>query len=182
MHGRFPRIVETALKNRQFVIDGEAVPGVDGISDFSGLHSRRHDETVQLYAFDILALDGEDLRDLPLSTACTENLHPRPEDIEAATCDFAAERRLSANGTATAMREYGTLTEIHERAQVIALMRFYSTRWRPWNPEGRVMRGPSRQPAPAKPPREKPPPKREGRPPAREEPVYAQCRARVDAR
>src|SRR6266404_6257746 len=68
--GRYPLIVEAALKNRQtsFVIDGEAVLlGVDGISDFNGLHSRKHDEEVQLYAFDILALDGEDLRRLPLS-------------------------------------------------------------------------------------------------------------------
>src|SRR5713101_4607335 len=67
--GRYPLIVEAALKNRQtsFVIDGEAVLlGVDGVSDFNGLHSRRHDDEVQLYAFDILALDGEDLRRLPL--------------------------------------------------------------------------------------------------------------------
>jgi bifunctional non-homologous end joining protein LigD len=50
------------------VIDSEAVVlGVDGISDFNALHSRRHDEEVQLYAFDCLALDGEDLRALPLS-------------------------------------------------------------------------------------------------------------------
>jgi hypothetical protein len=33
-----------------------------GISDFDALHSRRHDDQVQLYAFDILAPDGEDLR------------------------------------------------------------------------------------------------------------------------
>jgi len=68
--GRFPWIAESALKNRhsQFVIDGEAVIlGVDGIADFNGLHSRQHDEEVQLYAFDILAFDGEDLRGLPLS-------------------------------------------------------------------------------------------------------------------
>jgi bifunctional non-homologous end joining protein LigD len=40
------------------VIDSEAVVlGVDGISDFNALHSRRHDEEVQLYAFDCLALD-----------------------------------------------------------------------------------------------------------------------------
>jgi bifunctional non-homologous end joining protein LigD len=66
---RYPLIVEAALRNRQasFVIDGEAVLlGVDGISDFNGLHSRHHDEEVQLYAFDVLALDG-DLRKLPLS-------------------------------------------------------------------------------------------------------------------
>jgi bifunctional non-homologous end joining protein LigD len=61
---RYPLIVQAALKNRQtsFVIDGEAVLlGVDGISDFNGLHSRRHDDEVQLYAFDILAVEGEDL-------------------------------------------------------------------------------------------------------------------------
>ncbi|MCP1766038.1 ATP-dependent DNA ligase [Bradyrhizobium japonicum] len=48
---RYPWIVEAALKNReqQFVIDGEAVVlGVDGASDFNALHSRRHDDEVQL--------------------------------------------------------------------------------------------------------------------------------------
>ena len=58
------RIVKVALKNRSnsFVIDGEAVLlGVDG------LHSRQNDVEVQLYAFDCLALDGDDLRKLPLS-------------------------------------------------------------------------------------------------------------------
>jgi bifunctional non-homologous end joining protein LigD len=67
---RFPWIVEAALKNRQkhFVIDGEAVIlGVDGYSDFNALHSGRHNEEVQLCAFDVLAMDGDDLRDLPLS-------------------------------------------------------------------------------------------------------------------
>jgi bifunctional non-homologous end joining protein LigD len=66
---RYPLIVEAALRNRctSFVIDGEAVLlGVDGISDFNELHSRKHDDEVMLYAFDILALDGEDLRKLPL--------------------------------------------------------------------------------------------------------------------
>jgi bifunctional non-homologous end joining protein LigD len=66
---RYPWIVETALKMREerFVIDGEAVVlGIDGISNFEALHSRRHDEEAQLYAFDIMALDGDDLRNLPL--------------------------------------------------------------------------------------------------------------------
>ena len=64
---RFPRIVETALLNRhkRFVIDGEAVVlDGDGIADFNALHSRRHDDKVWLYAFDVLAADGEDLRGL----------------------------------------------------------------------------------------------------------------------
>ena len=67
---RYPWIVEAALKNRikQFVIDGEAgVLGVDGISDFNALHSGKHNEEVQLCAFDVLAMDGHDLRRLPLS-------------------------------------------------------------------------------------------------------------------
>jgi ATP-dependent DNA ligase len=47
-------------------------------------HSRRHDEEVQLYAFDILALDGEDLRSLPLSmrkTNLARLLRGRPDGI-----------------------------------------------------------------------------------------------------
>src|SRR5258706_9965201 len=66
---RYPLIVEAALKNRSrsFVIDGEAVLlGVDGISDFNGLHSRRHNDEGQLYAFDMLVDGGDDIRALPL--------------------------------------------------------------------------------------------------------------------
>ena len=50
------------------VLDGEAVLlGVDGISDFNELRlSRKHDDEVMLFAFDILVSDGEDLRKLPL--------------------------------------------------------------------------------------------------------------------
>jgi ATP-dependent DNA ligase len=67
---RYPWIVEAALKNRykQFVIDGEAVVlGADGVSDFNALHLGKHNDEVQLYAFNILALNGDDLRSLPLS-------------------------------------------------------------------------------------------------------------------
>jgi bifunctional non-homologous end joining protein LigD len=84
---RYPWIVEAALKNRhrQFVIDGEAVVlGVDGVADFNALHSRKHDGEVQLYAFDIMALDGEDLRGLPLSmrkTNLARLLARRPDGI-----------------------------------------------------------------------------------------------------
>ena len=53
---------------KQFVIDGEAVIlGVDGYSDFNALHSGKYNDEVQLLAFDVLAMDGDDLRDLPLS-------------------------------------------------------------------------------------------------------------------
>src|SRR6476469_7008679 len=63
---RYPRIVEAALRNRNtsFVIDGEAVLLNDAVvSDFNGLHSRKRDAEVQLYAFDILAADCRRLND-----------------------------------------------------------------------------------------------------------------------
>jgi hypothetical protein len=52
---RFPPIVTAALKLHQehFVLDGETVVlGPDGVSDFTALHSGRHNERAQLYAFD----------------------------------------------------------------------------------------------------------------------------------
>ena len=67
------------------MIDGEAVLlGINGISDFNALHSGKHNDEVQLYAFDILALDGEDLRGLPLSmrkTNLARLLARRPDGI-----------------------------------------------------------------------------------------------------
>ncbi|RZN10334.1 DNA ligase [Bradyrhizobium genosp. SA-3] len=87
---RYPWIAEAALKNRQkrFVIDGEAVIlGVDGISDFNALHSRLYDHEVQLYAFDILVMGGDDLRSLPLHPAQSKSaaaLGARPDGISVA--------------------------------------------------------------------------------------------------
>src|SRR3954468_19300071 len=75
--GRYPFITEAALriKSTSFVIDGEAVLlGVDGISDFNGLHSRTHDDEVQLYAFDILIDGGDDVRHSPCTCARTTSL------------------------------------------------------------------------------------------------------------
>jgi hypothetical protein len=62
---RYPRILEAlcSLRVRSIVIDGEAVwCGKDGKSDFGKLHSGGHDASVLLYAFDLIELDGEDLR------------------------------------------------------------------------------------------------------------------------
>jgi bifunctional non-homologous end joining protein LigD len=64
-----PFFVEAALRNRinSFLINGEAVLlGVDGRSDFNGLHSRKHNDEVQFYAFDVLMMQAEDVRQLPL--------------------------------------------------------------------------------------------------------------------
>jgi ATP-dependent DNA ligase len=38
-----------------------------GVDDWNALHSGKHNEELQLCAFDVLAMDGDDLRDLPLS-------------------------------------------------------------------------------------------------------------------
>jgi bifunctional non-homologous end joining protein LigD len=84
---RYPWIVEAALKNRQkqFVIDGEAIIlGVNGDSDFNALHSGKHNDEVQLVAFDLLAMEGDDLRNLPLSMRkanLARLLARRPEGI-----------------------------------------------------------------------------------------------------
>jgi bifunctional non-homologous end joining protein LigD len=107
------------LKNRhkQFVIDGEAVVlGVDGVADFNALHSRRHDDGVQLYAFDILALDGDDLRKLPLSmrkTNLARLLARRPDGIFVAPFEqgeigpdlFRAACRLGLEGLVSKHRD-----------------------------------------------------------------------------
>jgi bifunctional non-homologous end joining protein LigD len=66
---RYPRIVEAlrSLRVRSIMIDGEAVwCGKDGKSDFDKLRSRAHDAAVCLYGFDLIELDGEDLRPAPL--------------------------------------------------------------------------------------------------------------------
>jgi bifunctional non-homologous end joining protein LigD len=84
---RFPRIVEAELRNRstRFVIDGEAIiRGIDGYSDFNALHSGKHNDEVELIAFDVLAMDGDDLRELPLSmrkTNLDRLLRGRPDGI-----------------------------------------------------------------------------------------------------
>ena len=55
-----------ALKGRSCLIDGEAVCcEVDGVPSFELLRDRRHDGSVFLYAFDLLELDGRDMRPAP---------------------------------------------------------------------------------------------------------------------
>ena len=66
---RFPLIVEAlaSLRSRSVILDGEAVACDDrGMSNFDRLRHRRHDGTVFLYAFDLIELNGDDLRRDPL--------------------------------------------------------------------------------------------------------------------
>jgi bifunctional non-homologous end joining protein LigD len=66
---RYPAIASAAakLKARSFTLDGEAVVcGQDGVAIFDALHRHGTVRAAILQAFDLLELDGEDLRPLPL--------------------------------------------------------------------------------------------------------------------
>jgi bifunctional non-homologous end joining protein LigD len=66
---RFPLIVETlaSLRSRSCIIDGEAVAcDHNGVASFNLIRYRRHDDSTFLYAFDIIELNGDDLRRDPL--------------------------------------------------------------------------------------------------------------------
>jgi bifunctional non-homologous end joining protein LigD len=67
---RFPLIVEALakLRPRSCIIDGEAVAcGTDGIASFDRIRYRRNDAGVFLHAFDLIELNGDDLRRDPLA-------------------------------------------------------------------------------------------------------------------
>jgi bifunctional non-homologous end joining protein LigD len=67
---RYPAIAGTAamLRARSFTLDGQAVvSGEDGIAIFDRLHRRQKVTDAMLYAFDLLELNGEDLRSLGLT-------------------------------------------------------------------------------------------------------------------
>jgi len=66
---RFPLIVETLvrLRLRSCIIDGEAVVCDDnGVASFDRIRYRRHDGDAFLYAFDLIELNGDDMRRDPL--------------------------------------------------------------------------------------------------------------------
>jgi bifunctional non-homologous end joining protein LigD len=67
---RYPAIAGAAakLRARSFTLDGEAVVcGTDGVAVFNALHRPRRASDAILFAFDLIELDGEDFRLLPLS-------------------------------------------------------------------------------------------------------------------
>jgi bifunctional non-homologous end joining protein LigD len=66
---RFPLIVETLarLRSRSCIIDGEAVVCDDnGVASFDLVRHHRANNRVFLYAFDLIELNGDDLRRDPL--------------------------------------------------------------------------------------------------------------------
>jgi bifunctional non-homologous end joining protein LigD len=66
---RYPLIRQAAhaLRATSFLLDGEAVNcNEDGFPDFNTRRQRKNDRTVFLYAFDLIELDGRDLRREPI--------------------------------------------------------------------------------------------------------------------
>jgi len=64
-----PLIVETLarLRSRSCIIDGEAVACDDnGVASFDLVRHQRANESIFLYAFDLIELNGDDLRRDPL--------------------------------------------------------------------------------------------------------------------
>jgi bifunctional non-homologous end joining protein LigD len=64
---RYPLIVEAAARIKvSAILDAEVVwIGSDGVADFDALHSRVNDRAAIACAFDLLMLDGDDLRKKP---------------------------------------------------------------------------------------------------------------------
>jgi bifunctional non-homologous end joining protein LigD len=66
---RFPLIVETLarLRSRSCIVDGEAVAcDNNGVASFDLVRHHRANDSVFLYAFDLIELNGDDLRRDPL--------------------------------------------------------------------------------------------------------------------
>ena len=66
---RFPQIVaaRTVLPVRSCLIDGEAAVCDDsGLAVFDMIRGYRHDTSAVLFAFDLLEVDGKDLRRAPI--------------------------------------------------------------------------------------------------------------------
>ena len=69
MTRRFPLIVDALarLRSRSCIIDGEAVACDDnGVASFDLIRHQRANESIFLYAFDLIELNGDDLRRDPL--------------------------------------------------------------------------------------------------------------------
>jgi len=69
MNGQFPELAEALERqpSRDFILDGEIVAFVDGVTSFARLQQRgRRRVPVHLYVFDLPRHEGEDLRPLPL--------------------------------------------------------------------------------------------------------------------
>ena len=96
---RFALIVDAlaSLRSRSCIIDGEAVAcGDNGVPSFDRIRYRRHDGSVFLYAFDLIELNGDDLRREPLEV--------RKATLASVLAEAAAGLRLNEHLEITTVR------------------------------------------------------------------------------
>src|SRR5215471_7519803 len=99
--GRFPLIVETLarLRSRSCIIDGEAVVCDDnGVASFDLVRRQRANGSIFLYAFDLIELNGDDMRRDPLESARPRShlSWPRPAPASGSTSISRAMARPSS--------------------------------------------------------------------------------------
>jgi ATP-dependent DNA ligase len=100
---QFPLIVEALerLCSRSCIIDGEAVACDDnGVSSFDLIRDHRANGSVFLYAFDLIELDGDDLRRDPLESAYRSGRSPDWLKIKNPDCS-AVKREAEEDGAKT---------------------------------------------------------------------------------
>jgi ATP-dependent DNA ligase len=116
---RFPLIIEalTYLRSQSCILDGEAVAcGDDGIATFdrpstaSGIGATT---TMFLYVFDLIELDGTDLRRDPLAVR-KASVHSRPR-YRIVHHSYALDRRRRATVTNLQQEQFFRLSPQHRR-------------------------------------------------------------------
>jgi bifunctional non-homologous end joining protein LigD len=132
--GRYPLIVEavTALPVRSCVIDGEAVAcDGNGLSIFEKLRWRQQDGHVFMWCFDLLELNGQDMRREPIEVrkatlasvlrTCRAGLQfnqhfgaPRRYRLSPRVQAGPRTHRFEAAGVALCRRAFARLAEIQE--------------------------------------------------------------------
>jgi ATP-dependent DNA ligase len=100
---RFPLIVETLVRLRSCscIIDGEAVACDEtGVASFNRVRYRHHDEDIFLYAFDLIELNGDDLR--------SDRLEGRKAKLEMILAKAGIGIRFNEHWKVTARSCFGT--------------------------------------------------------------------------
>jgi bifunctional non-homologous end joining protein LigD len=129
---RYPSIVRAAanLRCKSAIIDGEAiVQNGHGASDFEGLQSalRKHGHNIILYAFDLLHLEGKDLRQQTLLDRRAD-LHALMGDDEESRIQFSDE----FDGDGAALFKACAKQELEGIVSKHALAPYRSGRSRTW--------------------------------------------------
>jgi bifunctional non-homologous end joining protein LigD len=134
---RFPLMVETLarLRSRSCIIDGEAVACDDnGVTLFNRVRYRRYDESIFLYAFDLIELNGDDLRRDPLEgrkatleiilasagagIQYNEHIEGDGETVFRHACNLAASKVSCRSGSARPMSPAGRGTGSSRRTRL----------------------------------------------------------------